>query len=152
MQSAERLLGGTVVDTISRKRRSENMRQIRSKGTKPELIVRRFVHSLGFRFRLHSASLPGRPDIVLSKLNKIIEVRGCFWHQHGLCIDSHIPSSRIGYWRAKLGRNVKRDKQNLELLQELGWKVLVLWECEVMASSSQAFETKVKRFLRWRSV
>lgn len=142
------------MDTISRKRRSENMRRIKSKGTKPELVVRRFVHSLGFRFRLHPESLPGKPDIVLSKLKKIIEVRGCFWHQHGLrlCNDSHIPSSRIEYWRPKLSRNVKRDKRNLALLRKLGWEVLILWECEVMAPSSRAFAIRVKRFLRRGSV
>jgi DNA mismatch endonuclease, patch repair protein len=140
------------VDTISRKRRSENMRRIKSKGTKPELVVRRFVHSLGYRFRLHAATLPGKPDIVLSKLKRIIEVRGCFWHRHGSCIDSHIPSSRIEYWRPKLRRNVKRDKQNLALLQKLGWRVLVLWECEVMASGSRSFKTKVRQFLRRSSV
>src|SRR5690242_5433252 len=123
------------------------MRRIGSKGTKPEMVVRRFVYSLGFRFRLHVPALPGKPDIVLSKLRKIIEVKGCFWHQHGTCIDSRIPKSRVAYWRPKLNKNVTRDKRNLRRLRRLGWQVLVLWECEVMATDSSRFEGRVKRFL-----
>src|SRR5437879_4844316 len=119
------------VDTISQKRRSENMRLIRSKDTKPEMIVRRMVHSMGFRFRLHRADLPGKPDMVLPRLKKVIEVRGCFWHQHARCIDSHIPKSRMHYWYPKLRRNVARDQKNLRKLRKAGWRILLLWECEV---------------------
>jgi DNA mismatch endonuclease (patch repair protein) len=107
------------------------MRQIRSKGMSPELTVRRLVHGMGYRYRLHSTELPGKPDIVLPKLRKIIEVRGCFWHQHRGCIDSHIPKTRTDYWTPKLQRNKQRDALNLRKLRKLGWDVLVIWECRV---------------------
>lgn len=98
---------------------------------KPELTVRRLVHGLGYRYRLHSRKLPGKPDIVLPRLRKIIDVRGCFWHQHCGCIDSHIPKSRTEYWLPKLVSNKKRDAQNLRRLRKLGWDVLIVWECAV---------------------
>lgn len=107
------------------------MRRIKSKGMKPELTVRHLVHSMGYRFRLHVPDLPGKPDLVFPKLNKVIDVRGCFWHQHGKCIDSHIPKSRVEYWRPKLQRNRRRDKTNTRKLEAFGWKVHVVWECEV---------------------
>jgi DNA mismatch endonuclease (patch repair protein) len=139
-----------MVDTISARRRSENMRRIRSKGTKPEMGVRRLVHMLGYRFRLHSTKLPGKPDLVFSSLRKTIEVRGCFWHQHKGCIDSHIPKSQVDYWRPKLRRNVRRDERNLKELRALGWRVLVIWECEVKTSKSQRLGARLNRFLRSR--
>jgi DNA mismatch endonuclease, patch repair protein len=120
-----------VVDTISRARRGENMRRIKSKGTKPEMAVRRLVHSMGYRYRLHSAKLPGKPDLVFASRKKIIDVRGCFWHQHKGCIDSHIPKSNIRYWAPKLQRNKSRDQQNARLWRKLGWASLTIWECEV---------------------
>jgi DNA mismatch endonuclease (patch repair protein) len=141
-----------VVDTISAKRRSENMRRIKSKGTKPEILIRRLAHSMGFRFRLHSPKLPGKPDIVFTKLKRIIEVRGCFWHQHGTCIDSRIPKSRVEYWRPKLRGNVMRDRKNLRQLRRQGWRILVLWECDVMTSDRRQLKTKVKEFLDRRSL
>jgi len=122
------------VDTISPKRRSENMRRIRSKDTKPEMAVRRLVHGLGYRYRLHRRDLPGNPDMVFPSRRKVIFVHGCFWHQHGKCIDSHIPKSKRSYWAPKLQQNRERDEKNLTLLRTLGWKHLVVWECEVMAS------------------
>jgi DNA mismatch endonuclease (patch repair protein) len=85
---------------------------------------------MGYRFRLHSPKLPGKPDLVFARLKRIIEVRGCFWHQHGRCIDSHIPKSRRDYWVPKLAGNCQRDKDNLKKLKDLGWQVLVVWECE----------------------
>src|SRR5688572_22583993 len=121
-----------MVDKISPQRRSENMRRIRSKGMRPELIIRRMVHAMGYRFRLHVAELPGKPDLVFPRLRKVIDVRGCFWHQHGhRCIDSHIPKSRVTYWKPKLEANRLRDNQNIKKLRALGWNVLVVWECEV---------------------
>ena len=119
-----------MTDTIDQKRRSENMRRIRSRDTSPEMKVRRLLHSMGYRYRLHVASLPGRPDIVFRRIAKIIEVRGCFWHQHPGCIDSHVPKTRRHYWEPKLRRNRVRDRENLRTLQTAGWKVLVVWECE----------------------
>src|ERR1043166_8713589 len=120
-----------MADTINAQRRSENMRRIKSKGMRPELTVRRLVHSLGYRFRLHVLTLPGKPDLVFPRLKKIIDVRGCFWHQHGKCIDSHIPKTRVEYWRPKLLQNRRRDKKNAKELKALGWKVMVVWEGEV---------------------
>jgi DNA mismatch endonuclease (patch repair protein) len=123
------------------------MRRIRSTGTKPEIAVRRIAHALGYRFRLHRSSLPGKPDLVFLASKKIVEVRGCFWHQHATCIDSHIPKSRIDYWAPKLEKNVRRDKQNIRALRKLGWDVLIIWECEVCLTRYPALEAKLERFL-----
>lgn len=135
-----------MADKISRKRRSENMRRIRSKGMRPELTVRRLVHSLGYRYRLHVPRLPGKPDLVFPRLKKIIEVRGCFWHQHGRrCIDSHIPKSRIDYWMPKLQTNRQRDNQNIKKLRALGWNVFVVWECQVR--NADVLRQNITKFL-----
>jgi len=142
----------SVADTISIKRRSENMRKIRSIGTKPERDVCRIIRAMDFRFRRHSSGLPGKPDIVFPRAKKIIDVRGCFWHQHKGCIDSHIPKSKVGYWRAKLRRNVRRDARNLRELKKLGWRVLVVWECQVSSSKMQLLQSRLKRFLIRASV
>ncbi|MDA8089974.1 MAG: DNA mismatch endonuclease Vsr [Nitrospiraceae bacterium] len=133
------------MDTISPERRSVNMRRIKSRDTSPEIVVRRLVHGMGFRFRLHNAKLPGKPDIVLARLKRIIEVRGCFWHQHPGCIDSHIPKTRIKYWAPKLERNKLRDKENMMKLRALGWRVLVVWECEV--KNTKRLSKRLGRFL-----
>ncbi|MGI9065493.1 MAG: very short patch repair endonuclease [Pyrinomonadaceae bacterium] len=134
-----------MVDSISSVRRSENMRRIKSKGMKPEIAVRQAVHRMGYRYRLHVADLPGRPDLVFPRLGKIIEVRGCFWHQHSGCIDSHIPKSRVEYWRPKLRGNQTRDKDNLRKLRSLGWRVLLVWECEVR--KAKTLNGRLRRFL-----
>lgn len=126
-------------------RRSENMRRIRSTGTAPEMVVRRLAHGMGFRFRLHIAKLPGKPDLVFARLKKIIEVRGCFWHQHRGCIDSHIPKSRSDYWGPKLERNCQRDRQNMRALRSLGYRVLVVWECETRKEAR--LKARLNRFL-----
>jgi DNA mismatch endonuclease, patch repair protein len=138
-----------VTDKLNPERRSKNMRQIRAKNTSPEIAVRRLVHGLGFRYRLHSPTLPGKPDLVLTRLKKIIEVRGCFWHQHGKCIDSHIPKSRLEYWRPKLKRNHDRDIETLQKLKGLGFRVLIVWECEV--KNPKRLVTKLDRFLNPQS-
>lgn len=135
-----------MTDKLTPERRSENMRRIRSTNTSPELVVRRLVHGMGFRFRLHVARLPGKPDIVLARLKRIVEVRGCFWHQHPGCIDSHIPKSQISYWKPKLARNQRRDQINRHKLRRLGWRVLVVWECHV--NNSQKLASRLERFLR----
>jgi len=107
------------------------MSRIRSKDTGPEMAVRRLVFGMGYRYRLHVSKLPGKPDIVMASRKKVIEVRGCFWHSHQGCQDGRIPKSRVEYWTEKIGRNVERDARNLESLQRGGWKVLVVWECEL---------------------
>jgi DNA mismatch endonuclease, patch repair protein len=132
------------VDFISRKRRSENMRRIKSKGMKPELIVRSLVHRMGYRYRLHLQDLPGKPDLVFAGQRKIIEVRGCFWHQHSGCPDGHVPRSHINYWRPKLNRNKERDRANSKRLRARGWRVLVIWECEI---GDKQLSAKLHKFL-----
>jgi DNA mismatch endonuclease (patch repair protein) len=134
-----------MADTISSARRSENMRRIKSKGMKPELIVRSLVHKMGHRYRLHARDLPGKPDLVFRTRKKAIEVRGCFWHQHRGCPEAHCPKSRIGYWLPKLARNGQRDKNNYKRLLALGWHVLVVWECEV--ADTEHLSARLRNFL-----
>jgi DNA mismatch endonuclease (patch repair protein) len=106
------------------------MRANTSTNTKPELLVRRALHAAGIRYRLHDKRLPGKPDIVLSSRNLIVEVRGCYWHAHG-CRLSSKPSVNTGYWGPKLARNVERDYANEAALRGMGWEVMVVWECEL---------------------
>lgn len=109
------------------------MRAIKSKDMEPELAVRRLVHGMGYRYRLHAKGLPGKPDMVFSSKRRVIFVHGCFWHQHpkSACKSSHLPKSNVSYWLPKLQRNVQRDAMNILLLKEMGWNVLVIWECEI---------------------
>lgn len=107
------------------------MRRIRSGDTAPEMTVRRLVHSMGYRYRLHVRTLPGCPDMVFVRLRKIVQVYGCYWHPHGLCPCSHRPKSRLDYWLPKLEGNRKRDKENSRRLRQQGWDVLVVRECQI---------------------
>ncbi|SRR6266705_1685531 len=125
--------------------RSANMRAIRSKGMKPELTVRHLVHSHGYRYRLHRADLPGKPDLVFASRRKVIFVHGCFWHSHG-CKLSHVPKSNRGYWLPKLARNVARDKKNRTALAAQGWRSLVIWECQLKQLAK--VRRRIVRFLR----
>lgn len=122
-----------MMDKISPARRSNNMRHIRSSNTKPEITVRKILYSLGYRYRLHKKDLPGKPDLVFAKRKKIIFIHGCFWHQHNLttCLDSKIPKSNKQYWNQKLKNNAQRDIRNQMALKELGWDILIIWECEI---------------------
>lgn len=123
------------MDLISKEHRSWNMGRIKSQDTIPEIIVRKLLFSLGFRFRLHSKKLPGKPDIVLPKYKVVIMVHGCFWHCHDQCIDSRLPKTRTDFWEKKLSANVERDKRNYNDLTQLGWKVITVWECEIKSTS-----------------
>lgn len=118
------------MDKLSRERRSRNMARIRSMNTAPELTVRRELRSMHVGYRLHDKGLPGRPDIVMRGRKKVIFVHGCFWHQHEGCIDGRRPQTRREYWDAKLDRNVARDEQHMQQLAEMGWNVLVVWDCQ----------------------
>lgn len=120
------------MDTVSKEKRSEIMSKIRSKDTKPEIIVRSLLHSLGYRFRLHRKDLPGKPDIVLPKYKTVVFVHGCFWHQHEECSKCHTPKSNKDYWVPKLEATKVRDKRNQLELKAMGWKVVVLWECQII--------------------
>lgn len=132
------------MDTITPAQRSELMSRIRSKDTTPELVVRRILHRLGYRFRLHRNDLPGRPDIVLPRHRKVILVHGCFWHGH-TCRLASKPKSNSGYWGEKILKNQRRDAQNRRLLEDAGWKVLELWECEIRARIG--LEEKLSEFM-----
>lgn len=136
-----------MADKITAERRSENMRRIRAKDMKPEMVVRRLVHGMGFRYRLHRKDLPGKPDLVFGQQRKVIFVHGCFWHQHDdqACLDGRIPKSRIDYWEPKLRRNVERDAESTERLRHEGWRVLAIWECE--CTDETALAKKLQSFL-----
>ncbi len=119
------------MDTISKEKRSLNMVAMTSKNTSPEKKVRKILFSLGFRYRLHSKKLPGKPDIVLKTYNTVIFINGCFWHQHKNCKRATIPKTNKAYWIPKLKRNIERDKINRDKLKKGGWKVAIIWECQV---------------------
>tara|TARA_B100000945_G_scaffold286117_1_gene256833 strand:+ start:81 stop:497 length:417 start_codon:yes stop_codon:yes gene_type:complete len=111
--------------------RSRNMSAIKSKNTKPEIAVRKLLHSMGYRFRLHRKDLPGSPDIVLPKYKTVIFVHGCFWHRHENCKYASTPKTRAEFWESKFGGNIKRDKINQTNLIKLGWKIIIVWECDL---------------------
>lgn len=119
---------------------SARMSQIRSKDTKPELLVRRYLHAQGFRYRLHEKRLPGTPDIVLPKYKSVVIVQGCFWHRHGVgCgIKAKVPRSNLSFWEPKLQRNVQRDQTTQAQLRASGWEVIVIWECDLKKSARGA--------------
>jgi len=134
------------LDKLSQERRSENMRQIRSEDTTPELTLRRMVHGLGYRFRLHRKDLPGKPDLVFPGRKKVIFLHGCFWHQHKGCTEGRMPETRREYWVPKLLRNQERDMASRAGLELKGWGVLTLWECE-LEKKPKAVSGEVRRFL-----
>ncbi|URN83920.1 very short patch repair endonuclease [Acetobacterium wieringae] len=138
------------MDTKSKEDRSLNMSKIHSKDTKPEMIVRKYLFSKGYRYRLNQKNLPGKPDIVMKKYNTIIFINGCFWHMHENCKYAKIPLSNIEYWEEKLRRNSERDKKNIELLQEQGWNVYIIWECELKKEKQSETLNKLVEFLSLR--
>lgn len=121
------------------------MRKVRSKDTKPEMVVRKLIFSMGYRYRLHDRKLPGTPDLVFPGRKKVIFVHGCFWHQHDGCKLARMPKSRMPFWTTKLSMNRERDDRNMAYLTELGWSVLVIWECQLQ-NPSRISDT-VTRFL-----
>lgn len=122
-----------MADRITPEQRSRTMSRIRAKGTKPEMAVRKMVHAMGYRYRLHRRDLPGTPDLVFAGRRKVVFVHGCFWHQHDdpECRNATLPSSRTEFWHPKLRRNVERDRDNQARLKEMGWSFLIIWECEL---------------------
>ncbi|MED5549602.1 MAG: DNA mismatch endonuclease Vsr [Pseudomonadota bacterium] len=135
-----------VMDHLDKKRRSRNMAAIKDRDTAPEMIVRRLAHAMGFRFRLHRRDLPGKPDLVFPGRKSVIFVHGCFWHQHSSekC-KTRPPKSNTSYWLPKLERNVARDERNQSQLSSMGWRYLVIWECETKDRHSLA--SKISDFL-----
>jgi DNA mismatch endonuclease (patch repair protein) len=133
------------MDKLTPERRSRNMGRIGSKDTKPEMLVRRLVHALGYRYRLHVKDLPGKPDLVFRSRKKVIFVHGCFWHQHKGCREGRMPASRESYWAPKLARNVERVREHIRALKHLGWRTLVLWECQL--GNPNEVEHRVRAYL-----
>ena len=120
-----------MTDRLTQAQRSENMRRIRSTDSRPEMVVRRLLHGLGYRYRLHVRSLPGKPDLVFGPRRAIIFIHGCFWHRHPGCPNTSTPASRTEFWLTKFAQNQARDERTVDTLLKLGWRVEVVWECEV---------------------
>ncbi|MBC8787302.1 DNA mismatch endonuclease Vsr [Pseudomonas fluorescens] len=118
-----------MIDVVDGVTRSRMMAGILGKNTRPELIVRRYLHACGYRYRLHRKDLPGKPDLVLPKYKLVIFVHGCFWHRHANCVYATSPSSRRDFWEEKLNGNISRDQRQISLLNAEGWRVIVVWEC-----------------------
>ncbi len=120
-----------MADVHSKETRSYNMSRIKGKNTKPEMLVRQFLHANGFRYRLHVKDLPGKPDIVLPKYKTVIFIQGCFWHGHNQCKYYVVPKTKTNWWLDKINGNKTKDIANIELLRQAGWHVLEIWECEL---------------------
>ena len=136
-----------MADIISPKQRSLLMSSIKSKNTKPELIIRSALHNLGFRFRLHNKKLPGNPDLVLAKYHAAIFIHGCFWHKHEYCKVSHIPKTRTKFWTEKFDKNTKRDQKALYELKRKGWRTAWIWECSL--SNKGNIRTTIEELAAW---
>jgi DNA mismatch endonuclease (patch repair protein) len=130
------------MDVVASARRSAMMAGIRGRDTRPEMAVRRMAHSLGYRYRLHRRDLPGTPDLVFPRLRKVLFVHGCFWHRHAGCRLSYDPKSNQEFWRRKFAANVARDQRARRDLQEGGWQVETLWECEVRDATDLALRVE----------
>ncbi len=137
-------MSSEVIHKVS-EQRSRNMSAIKSKNTKPEIAVRKLLHSMGYRFRLHRKDLPGSPDIVLPKYKTVIFVHGCFWHRHENCKYASTPKTRKEFWENKFNSNKKRDQKIQKEIIDLGWKFIIIWECE--ARNIQPLEEKLKGYL-----
>lgn len=134
-----------MADNLTAEQRKKNMANIRSRHTKPELVVRSLIHNLGFRFCLHNKKIQGKPDIVLPRHKKIVLVHGCFWHMHDCKRGNATPRSNADYWQPKRLRNVERDKLNLKVYEARGYKTLIIWECETR--DTESLKKKIQEFL-----
>ena len=134
-----------MIDTLTKEERSERMSRIRSRDTGPEMAVRRIVHGMGYRYRLHRSDMPGKPDLVFGPRRKVIFVHGCFWHRHEDCRLARLPKSRLEFWRPKLEANLIRDERNRYELTRKDWGVLVIWECEIKEESR--LRQRIREFL-----
>ena len=132
------------MDVFTKKKRSDVMSRIRSKNTKPEMLVRTGLYKLGYRYRLHDKRLPGKPDIVFPCRKVAVQVRGCFWHSHS-CLDGHMPKSSKGYWSNKLMVNRHRDKLNAQRLRRLGWRLVIVWECK--CAKQDSLQKQIERII-----
>jgi DNA mismatch endonuclease (patch repair protein) len=137
-----------MTDIWSKEKRSVVMSKIRSKNTKPEIMLRSFLHGRGFRFRIHRKELPGKPDIVLSKYKATVFVHGCFWHFHADCREGRVPDTNSKFWQDKLSKNVARDQSHQKKLTEMGWRVIIIWECELEAAvKNNGMDMLLKRII-----
>ena len=136
-----------MTDTLTPQERSERMSRIRGKNSSSEMRLRRLIHGMGFRYRLHVKALPGTPDLVFPARKAVIFMHGCFWHRHQDCRLARMPKSRVAYWREKLEANERRDEENMSRLNELGWRVLVIWECQMQEKDLNDVSNMVRRFL-----
>ncbi len=136
-----------MADVHSKETRSFNMSRIKGKDTKPEMLVRKYLHAQGFRFRLHVKDLPGKPDIVLPKYKTVIFVHGCFWHGHKGCKYFVVPKTRTERWLYKINGNIERDKKAFKELKKLGWKVIEVWECDLKDGLLKFLKISIKKFL-----
>lgn len=137
-----------MADVHDKKTRSYNMSRIRGKDTKPEMLVRRFLHSNGFRYRLHVKELPGKPDIVLPKYKTVIFVHGCFWHGHENCKYYVVPKTRTEWWEGKINTNKINDETAYNRLQSLGWTTIYIWECELKEKSKHDYLNEIFKYLK----
>ena len=133
------------LDPLTKERRSERMGLVKAKNTRPELAVRRAVWHLGFRYRLHAANVPGKPDLVLPRFRSAIFVHGCFWHRHHNCPRTRLPKTRLNFWIRKFARNVARDRAVRARLARAGWRSLVIWEC--VSEHPLILDRQLRRFL-----
>lgn len=132
-----------MADVHDKKTRSYNMSQIRSANTKPEMLVRRFLHARGFRYKLHDKTLPGKPDIVLPKYKTVIFIHGCFWHGHDNCKYYVVPKTRTDWWLNKIGRNQFNDAKAIAILKKDKWNIIAIWECDLKAAKREEVLNKV---------
>jgi DNA mismatch endonuclease (patch repair protein) len=137
------------MDTVDTKTRSKILKSVPQKDTKPEMRLRKALHGMGFRYRLHDKRLPGSPDLVFPKYKAVIFVHGYFWHRHG-CKQTTTPSTREDFWRAKFKANVERDKKNVSELEAAGWRVMTVWECELKKVAENDLFEKIREFLLYR--
>lgn len=136
-----------MTDIFTKSKRSKIMSSISSKNTKPEVILRKALFSKGYRYRINYTKLPGKPDIVLPQYKTVIFVNGCFWHAHTQCKDAHLPKTNIEFWKNKINSNVERDNRNIKQLKELGWNVIIVWECEIKKKNMPSLLDKIANYL-----
>ncbi len=134
-----------MTDHVDSAKRSTMMAAVHAKDTEPEMVVRKIVHSMGYRYRLHVKELPGKPDLVFSRRRKIIFVHGCFWHRHEACTRASMPKTRVSFWQSKFDANIARDEIVLRSLKKDGWRVMTVWQCEL--KSVERLTKRLKRFL-----
>jgi len=133
-----------MADVHTNAQRSYNMSRIKGKNTKPEMLVRKFLHAHGFRYKLHDKTLPGKPDLVLPKYKTVIFIHGCFWHGHSNCKYFTIPKTRTQWWTDKINKNVSNDEKAVKLLKKEGWKIITVWECTLKPAKSNQSLHKLK--------